>query len=327
MSPTKPVDLRPSSQVRKDIQRKQDRLSNTSPNGHTVESRLAQHLNKQEDQINELSQNVPRKIKEPTEKEQAVPSQQQHLQEPQKTEEERKLETILGTGQDDEMMYRLMIHELNSERRYDEVIHQLTVDLPEWQDYNNEVLRTIKQVEIERVCLALEARLQQYDQELEQQVEEKITSIMDKENLTRDEMTTMEEYKYLFEDDESLLREESGIAGKDEKDEFDLALERSLALDGDQQMLDVSQIPEEAKIMFHKALGTTYKRKDIQMEHEFSMEPMMATKKATTSQSANTMSPSTSTTGTAPKQSMTDENDDFDLSSIIKGLETTTKKK
>ncbi|EFA83947.1 hypothetical protein PPL_03017 [Heterostelium album PN500] len=314
-----PTALRPSAKVRRDVMRKQSKL--VDPN--SSEYKLSQHLQQQEQEIR--NKNIPTTtnsgIAVPHSKKKSINDNENNNSNSQQEGkdvnlQESTLQTIIGSTNDEELMYRLMINEMNSERRYSEMIHQLIVDIPEWQDYNNEVLRTLKQIEIDfhayegtaswisyehfekrrireveqirqrhykRVSMAVDVRLEQYSMELDKQIEQKIETIKTEKGLTEAQMRASKEYAYLFESDDDKTPAEMEAdrlaeqKKEDEQDEFDLAIER--AMGNDKHLLETEKIPEEVKMLYHRTMGTTYKRKDEHFDHQFEMEPMGQTNK------------------------------------------------
>ncbi|GAM28117.1 hypothetical protein SAMD00019534_112930 [Acytostelium subglobosum LB1] len=308
-----PITLKPSSRARKDslfkksISSKEQKRQqeNDDIEDDNQQLLLSENLQRQESELSGKSPTVPKSAVE----------QHKDKEGEQLSLMDSTMQTMIGNTENEELMYRLMIDELNTERKHDERIHELIVELPEWQDYNNEVLRTLRQIEIDfhayqgpsswisydhfeqrrirevedirrkhykRVSNAVEERMKLFDKEMDNDWRNDIDEFMAEHNLTEQELRNDPEFAPIFrtfdgnqegevdEFDQDEINEKLDELAHD-KDEFDMELGE--ALGDESHLLEASDIPEEARVLFHKVTKTQYKRKDLKMEHEFSMEP------------------------------------------------------
>ncbi|EGG21494.1 hypothetical protein DFA_01380 [Cavenderia fasciculata] len=276
--------------------------------------------------------------------------------------------TEVKYSDNEELIFRLMINEMEVDRHSDEKVHELIVRLPEYQDYNNEVLRCLNQIDMDymslgdkedswvdneyfekrrnteveeirrkhyrRVSDAVDKRLSDFNMELQGHLDGIIDMIKKYEGLTDEEIKNHPVHGYLYEEDEDLLQQtynsKDSVLGNLEQDttsdEFQMALEQTLGL-APGEKADISDVPEETQILFHKVMGTSYKRKEENIQHEFSMEPLNFNKPKNNTkqqyqhlQQKDQSQPSQQSQQSQQPSTLFNEDEDFNLKDILKGM-------
>jgi len=202
------------------------------------------------------------------------------------------------SSQYDEYLHRLMIEDINENRKKEQYIHNLVTKLPEWNNYNNEVLRGLEQLEIDflnyegvetkmtykyweerRIQMVEGIRRKHYrvvskaidkllDEEIAKQEQEKEDfkqQIIKDTGLNEDTLMTNKNFNQMFSNTKSTSTLDQLF---NQKDEMDSMIEEALRESGIR-----GEIPQGIKEMFKQLNASSaqqsFTTEDDEFEHSF----------------------------------------------------------
>ncbi|KAN0024349.1 hypothetical protein ACTFIV_008755 [Dictyostelium citrinum] len=211
-----------------------------------------------------------------------------------------------------EYVTRLLIEQFQTKNRLDDTIHSIIVNLPEWQDYNNEVLREVAKLELQegmydgddssrvtkywqvqriklvesirrnhskRVGDAVAKKLKQVSKEIQKEIDEHDVVLQKRTGLTLDQLKQHKDYAHFYrensdEDEENELFKEN---------EYDKLLKTLVGSDVDNIPKQVKEIfytttksieatKEKDKFLFEQAEIETKRQQEEQPQYQYQQQ-------------------------------------------------------